>query len=198
MLCRSEPEKIEPTSDCIESKKTCDCCCRPSCDDSKIVDECKEPTTYLPTEMTSKFNIMCESCHIRIVEFFVKYCYWCLILNLCFFREITSKFNISDSFQFQYHLLKLSFIVVSYFWYVLHIQWFSFDYLFYFGSCFIRIIYNDKKILHLSQNSLTLKISINITLSFLAISELPCETDGFAGNYDEDQTRTTPCNNEGN
>ena len=43
MLCRSEPEKIEPTSDCIESKKTCDCCCRPSCDDSKVVDEC-EPT----------------------------------------------------------------------------------------------------------------------------------------------------------
>ena len=101
MLCRSEPEKIEPTSDCIEGKKTCDCCCRPSCDDSKIVDECKEPTTYLPTEMTSKFNIMCESCHIRIVEFFVKYCYWCQILNLCFLREITSKFNISDSFQFQ-------------------------------------------------------------------------------------------------
>ena len=94
MLCRSEPEKIEPTSDCIEGKKTCDCCCRPSCDDSKIVDECKEPTTYLPTEMTSKFNIMCESCHIRIVEFFVKYCYWCLILNLCFFTEIKSKFNI--------------------------------------------------------------------------------------------------------
>ena len=50
----------------------------------------------------------------------------------------------------------------------------------------------------MSQNSLTLKISINISLFFLfflAISELPCETDGFAGNYDDDQT--TPCNNEG-
>ena len=67
MLCRSEPEKIEPTSDCIESKKTCDCCCRPSCDDSKVVDECEptnrvEPTTYLPTEITSKFNVS-ESFH---------------------------------------------------------------------------------------------------------------------------------------
>ena len=30
---------------------------------------------------------------------------------------------------------------------------------------------------------------------FLAITELPCKTDGFAGNYDDDQT--TPCNNEG-
>ena len=78
MLCRSEPEKIEPTSDCIESKKTCDCCCRPSCDDSKVVDECEptnrvEPTTYLPTEITSKFNIMCESCHIRIFKIVVEY-----------------------------------------------------------------------------------------------------------------------------
>ena len=77
MLCRSEPEKIEPTSDCIESKKTCDCCCRPSCDDSKIVDECK-PTTYQPT-------------------------------------EITSKFNGSELFNFQYHLLRLLFIVLSFF-----------------------------------------------------------------------------------
>ena len=55
----------------------------------------------------------------------------------------------------------------------------------------------DKKIFHLTQNFLTQKISINISLSFLAISELPCETDGFAGNYDEDQA-TTPCNHEGN
>ena len=30
---------------------------------------------------------------------------------------------------------------------------------------------------------------------FLAITELPCKTDGFAGNYDYDQT--TPCNDEG-
>ena len=30
---------------------------------------------------------------------------------------------------------------------------------------------------------------------FIAITELPCKTDGFAGNYDDDQT--TPCNNEG-
>ena len=60
LLCRSEPEKIEPTTDCVGSKKTCECCCKPLCDDSKIVDECK-PTTYHPTEITSKFNIMCES-----------------------------------------------------------------------------------------------------------------------------------------
>ena len=72
LLCRSEPEKIEPTTDCIGSKKTCECCCKPLCDDSKIVDECK-PTTYHPTEITSKFNIMCESCYIRIVEIVVKY-----------------------------------------------------------------------------------------------------------------------------
>ena len=60
------------------------------------------------------------------------------------------------------------------------------------------MFFNDKKIFHLTQNSLTLKITVNVSLFlFLAISELPCETDGFAGNYDEEQTRTTPCNNEG-
>ena len=44
LLCRSEPEKIEPTSDCVGNEKTCKCCCKPSCDESKIVDECNPPT----------------------------------------------------------------------------------------------------------------------------------------------------------
>jgi len=60
LLCRSEPEKIEPTSDCVGNEKTCKCCCKPSCDESKIVDECNPPTeptatiedtTELPCEM---------------------------------------------------------------------------------------------------------------------------------------------------
>ena len=56
LLCRSEPEKIEPTSDCVGNEKTCKCCCKPSCDESKIVDECN-PTTE-PEEVNT---IPCET-----------------------------------------------------------------------------------------------------------------------------------------
>ena len=47
----------------------------------------------------------------------------------------------------------------------------------------------------MTQTSLTLKSLIYVPLiHLLAITELPCKTDGFAGNYDDDQT--TPCNTE--
>ena len=55
LLCRSEPEKIEPTSDCVGNEKTCKCCCKPSCDESKIVDECNPPTEPTAT-IEGKFN----------------------------------------------------------------------------------------------------------------------------------------------
>ena len=57
------------------------------------------------------------------------------------------------------------------------------------------------EILHFTQSSLTQKSIIYVPLihmlaiTSLAITELPCKTDGFAGNYEDDQT--TPCNNEG-
>ena len=33
-ICLSPPEKIAPTSDCLEHAQTCSCCCQPSCDES--------------------------------------------------------------------------------------------------------------------------------------------------------------------
>ena len=59
-------------------------------------------------------------------------------------------------------------------------------------SIYISMI---NEILHFTQSSLTLKSIIYVTLiHLLAITELPCKTDGFAGNYDDYQT--TPCNTE--
>ena len=33
-MCLSLPEKIAPTSDCLENAPTCSCCCQPSCDEN--------------------------------------------------------------------------------------------------------------------------------------------------------------------
>ena len=40
----------EPTNDCHGNKKDCQCCCKPSCDEKKITDECVQPST---TEMST-------------------------------------------------------------------------------------------------------------------------------------------------
>ena len=48
---------------------------------------------------------------------------------------------------------------------------------------------------HLLRSLMVKKYFIWQLIYFLAITELPCKTDGFAGNYDYDQT--TPCNDEG-
>jgi hypothetical protein len=55
-----------------------------------------------------------------------------------------------------------------------------------------------KKILHFTQTTLTFRITINLSIFFfLETTELPCETDGFAGSYDDYQGKTTPCKKEG-
>jgi len=54
MMCRSEPEKIEPTNDCHGSQDDCQCCCKPSCDESKITDECR---SYQPS--TTEISTLC-------------------------------------------------------------------------------------------------------------------------------------------
>ena len=43
-ICLSPPEKIAPTSDCLEHAQTCSCCCQPSCDES-LRPNCEQTST---------------------------------------------------------------------------------------------------------------------------------------------------------
>ena len=47
-MCLSLPEKIAPTSDCLENAPTCSCCCQPSCDESlrPVCEHVSTTTTY--------------------------------------------------------------------------------------------------------------------------------------------------------
>ena len=52
-LCNAVPEKIEPTNDCKGNQAECQCCCQPSCDESRRVN-CTHPTPEITTQAVTE------------------------------------------------------------------------------------------------------------------------------------------------
>ena len=58
-LCNAVPEKIEPTNDCKGNQEECQCCCQPSCDESRRGSNCTNPTN---PEITTEADTEEEDC----------------------------------------------------------------------------------------------------------------------------------------